>query len=536
MSAAMMALAPREASAAQGFAKIHILPFEYSDAILVESDGHFGMVDSGEDNSYPDGSDSRYPLREGITKGGGHEDEVISYLDSVGVTSSNFDFYIGTHLHSDHIGSAAQIIERYKPKKIYTPLYDDDYITDSARLWDNRYVYDRLISAAERAKAEYGAELVQTFGDDGDGFYLGGAYIQLYNTDTTYQTEGVFDANCFSLGVKVSVGGHAAFLSGDINNYTGVEDKIASKLGHIDFLKMGHHGIPGSNTNAYLEAISPSYVFQTGAFAVLPGETIDTLNRIGAKYACSNDVLDVGLRAFVVTLSPEGLKTNMSLETGRLYYSTADNAYLYYQNGHQTSAAGWARLKNGWTWLDGTSEVHTSRWVFDNGVWYWIKPDGMMATGWRNVGSCWYYFEPGGAMALGWRKIDGSWSYFDPSGAMHMGWLQTGRKWYWLDETGVMKTGWVLIGGSWYYFNNDGAMVTGWRYVNGAWYFLDESGAMKTGWQLIDGSWYYMDAAGAMTHDCWIGNYFVTSSGAMAVNTRVGGYWVGADGSWIPGV
>lgn len=31
---------------ASGSARIYILPFEYMDAILIESDGHFGMVDS----------------------------------------------------------------------------------------------------------------------------------------------------------------------------------------------------------------------------------------------------------------------------------------------------------------------------------------------------------------------------------------------------------------------------------------------------------------------------------------------------------
>lgn len=34
---------PGEAS---GSARIYILPFEYMDAILIESDGYFGMVDS----------------------------------------------------------------------------------------------------------------------------------------------------------------------------------------------------------------------------------------------------------------------------------------------------------------------------------------------------------------------------------------------------------------------------------------------------------------------------------------------------------
>lgn len=86
---------------------IHFLTLNHNtDAILIECDGKFGMVDSGEDNDYPDGSDPRYPLRAGITKGLGFENQVISYLESMGVTKDNFEFYIGTHPHSDHIGSA----------------------------------------------------------------------------------------------------------------------------------------------------------------------------------------------------------------------------------------------------------------------------------------------------------------------------------------------------------------------------------------------------------------------------------------------
>ena len=96
---------------------IHFLTLNHNtDAILIECDGKFGMVDSGEDNDYPDGSDPRYPLRAGITKGLGFENQVISYLKSMGVTKDNFEFYIGTHPHSDHIGSADEIIRAFHPK------------------------------------------------------------------------------------------------------------------------------------------------------------------------------------------------------------------------------------------------------------------------------------------------------------------------------------------------------------------------------------------------------------------------------------
>ena len=141
--------------------RIHVLPFDHMDAIIVECDGHFGVVDSAEDSEAPGGSDFRYPVRPGTTFGQGKEDEVIAYMRKIGVTQDNLDFYIGTHPHSDHIGSASQIIHAFHPKTIYTPVYDDSYITDSSALWDNRFVYDRLIAAAEWAQKEYGARIIQ---------------------------------------------------------------------------------------------------------------------------------------------------------------------------------------------------------------------------------------------------------------------------------------------------------------------------------------------------------------------------------------
>ena len=119
--------------------KVHILSLSGADCIVVESNGHFGIVDAGDDNEYPDGSDPRYPWRPYIATWG-QEDQVRPYLDSLGINSSNLDFFIGTHPHSDHIGWADTLIHRYQPKHIYTPVYDDSYsVSDEVNaLWDTR--------------------------------------------------------------------------------------------------------------------------------------------------------------------------------------------------------------------------------------------------------------------------------------------------------------------------------------------------------------------------------------------------------------
>ena len=69
------------------YSKIHFITLPYnSDAILLESNGHFGMIDSGEDSDYPDGSDPRYPLRNNVYTGEGFELIICTVLVSHRIT------------------------------------------------------------------------------------------------------------------------------------------------------------------------------------------------------------------------------------------------------------------------------------------------------------------------------------------------------------------------------------------------------------------------------------------------------------------
>ncbi len=63
--------APAAKPTTNGPTRIHILAFDgiSCDAILLESNGRFGMVDAGEDTDRPDGSDPRYPANRPFTSG-----------------------------------------------------------------------------------------------------------------------------------------------------------------------------------------------------------------------------------------------------------------------------------------------------------------------------------------------------------------------------------------------------------------------------------------------------------------------------------
>jgi glucan-binding YG repeat protein len=123
---------------------------------------------------------------------------------------------------------------------------------------------------------------------------------------------------------------------------------------------------------------------------------------------------------------------------------------------------------------------------------------------------------------VGWNQnANGTWSFYDATGAqMKASWVNLGGTWYYLKADGVMATGWLLEGGNWYFLNPVsngylGAMKTGWIQDNGTWYYLNASGAMKTGWfQDTNGTWYFLKSNGAMAANEYIDGYYLGSNGA----------------------
>ena len=596
-----------QTEAASAGTHIHILPFAGTDAIVLESNGRFGIVDSGEDSDYPDGSDPRYPLRPGIVKGSGVEDAVVAYLKNLGVNSGNLEFYLGTHPHSDHIGSADEIIREFRPQRVYLAEYQDSFISDEARLWDNQYVYDRAIAAAK----ETGAILIQNLdpnapvepapnpveaqsdltavGDapqadvlDAEGvmerfgvdptdqddpynsellpeegiavtrsvdpnlihehapdpsttgspfFTLGDMNIEIVNYGDDYKFNPVPDANYFSWGVKVKAGGSTAFLAGDINNYDGDEDRLSGMIGHVDLLKLAHHGLSGSNTPSYLTALSPTYAVQTGNSSNLPEYATKTLDRLGVRYFTAPEASANGYGAVVATFARDGLHLNVMEDAATYHAFNHDPRLVLYYQGLKQAYQGWKKLGGSWYWFANSAAATQNSWIKQGGTWYWLTDSGAMATGWAKAADGkWYYFEGSGAMRSGgWMKQGSSWYYLSGSGAMQTGWLSKSGSWYWLDpDSGAMATGWEKASdGKWYYFEGSGAMQSSrWLKQGTAWYYLSGSGAMQTGWLLTGGAWYWMDPESGMMATGWLENggswyYLDPSSGAMATGTAV---------------
>ena len=534
---------------ADGPTRVHVLTTTGSaDAILLESRGVFAMIDGAEGVGAPDGKDPRYPLREGVVPGWvGDTDWVLGYMSNHGVTSSNLAFYLGTHAHSDHIDNADEIIRKFHPKVILSPEYSDAWITDKSRLWDNQWIYDNMMAAARWAQSAYGASIVQNINDYNTHITLGDMDVQIIPTDPAenYKKTGVRDANLIAYTAKVSAFGHSAYLAADLEADGGYEDRIAPIVGHVDMLKAGHHGLPTSNTESFLSALSPSVIVQTGPEWYSPDRLTASVVDGTTVWAPMNQLWSSGhIPSLIATFAPSGISYNdiSGASWGHEYGGRTPRAW-WFKGGRPAATTGWWKGASGsWYYFAGKPSAEASTWVYDGGQWYWMDATGAMATGWIHDGKARYYLDSAGHPAGdGWSLIDGSWYYLS-GGRVATGWFYDAGSWYYLNgATGAMATGWTQVDGTWYYLNSSGAMVTGWMNGGGTWYYLTGSGAMATGWFYDHGAWYYFVSSGAMATG-WFQDgttwYYSSSSGAMMTGWLNGGsswYYLSGSGAMATG-
>ena len=569
-----------------------------SDAIILESNGHYALIDMGEDYDFPDGSNSRYPARFGISTNNGYvlEDRLFRHMKYLGV--KKLDFILGTHVHSDHIGAADEVLKRYPVGKLYLKKYTDERITSKWRLWDNLFNYDNALKTAR----EKGVTVVQDIKAEDSRFKLGDMDIQLYNYKNEYGPDGklkkVYDDNSNSLVAVVTVAGKRIYLGGDLDNAEGAEDKLGPVIGKVDMMKWNHHyDAKISNTLPFLDSLAPSTVVHTSSSDANLASTRDYLKKKNIQVVhASSQTQD----ATVFNISNTGF-TNVSDSFPNIPTVTEkwykEDGYWKYRLSDNQMAIGWHRLDDGdYYFFNGKGQMQASKWLHlvdvkdkVEGNWYYLNSNGKMQyEGWFKQGGSWYYIQSNGARrynelaeiggqkylfdkdgkmltglqvfngkkllfassgalqteetASSWQKIDGNWYYFDEDGKHIVGKKEINGVHYYFDNKGVMQTSWALIEGHWSYFASSGAMKTGWIKDKDTWYYLDKDGVMLTGLQEIDGTRYYLNASGAMqTGWKWLDNhyYYFASSGAMKtgwLKDKELWYYLDKDGIMLTGL
>ncbi len=254
-----------------GIDKIHFLNTDSSDAILLESNGRFALVDAGEDTDNPRGF-------EGLELKG-FEDVVLDYLKKVAGDKNgkvHLDFVLGTHAHSDHIGGFDTIIldEDVEIDRAYLKRYYSDRIIDyENEEWDNQEVYDQMVNALNSKNIE----LVQDLPTD--SFEFGNFTITLFNTAEPDPDTKV-DENDNAIGTLVEKNGTRVFLAADINNASKDEYVLSEQIGKVNLLKIGHHSYSGSTTTKWLKTLMPDTCVVTNAYEYIDHSVINRIVRI----------------------------------------------------------------------------------------------------------------------------------------------------------------------------------------------------------------------------------------------------------------
>lgn len=196
-------------------------------------------------------------------------DKIEAALKSLNIQT--VDYFVITHQHDDHIGSAAWIVNNHNVKNVIMPkLSEENMVTTAA--------YEELLNAiAENDVKAIAAE-------PGLHFTLGEATVNIFAP-----IEQEKNLNNMSVVLKVIYGKTSFLFQGD------AEKKIENALLRsdcdlsADIIKVGHHGSNTSSGDKYIKAVAPkAAVMSCGAgndYKHPHIETLETLDKYGTdKY------------------------------------------------------------------------------------------------------------------------------------------------------------------------------------------------------------------------------------------------------------
>lgn len=152
----------------------------------------------------------------------------------------DFELFIATHPHEDHIGGMVDVFKEYEVKAFYSPK-----ITHTTKTYEN------LVKAVKdeglKTKELKGGMVI----DLGEG-----AKFEVF----TPQKSEYEELNDYSPIMKLSFGDTSYLFTGDAEKLAEEEALAKYKTSlDSDVIKFGHHGSSSSSSNAFIEAVSPKY-------------------------------------------------------------------------------------------------------------------------------------------------------------------------------------------------------------------------------------------------------------------------------------
>lgn len=231
---------------------IHFIDVGQADSALVTCDWHSMLID-----------------------GGNADDSNLVYSVLQRETDGHLDYVVGTHAHEDHIGGLSGAFEADTADVTFCPVTE----------YDSKAFRNFKTRADERG----GGITIPAVGDT---FTLGEASVTVVAVNSVPE-----DTNNTSIVIRIVYGDTSFLFTGDAEQET--EEKILESGQDIEstVLKVGHHGSSTSTSQAFLDAVSPTYAViscgKDNSYGHPHSETLAKLASAGVEVLRTDELGDI---------------------------------------------------------------------------------------------------------------------------------------------------------------------------------------------------------------------------------------------------
>ncbi|HBI6990350.1 TPA: MBL fold metallo-hydrolase [Clostridium perfringens] len=424
----------------------------YGDCIVIKADdGTFSMIDCFMEENFQ---------------------IMIQQLDKIGV--NKLKYFFATHDHSDHIGNAPAIIEKYRPQYIvFKDGIDYSRLPATEQEWDTKGYHDRMLAAADK----FG---VQKIVANDQQFKIGkNDYIEAFASKFYDYT----NENSMSVNYLLVSHGTKSLFPGDSTVAT--ETHLQNRIGKIDLYKLSHHGADGGNSDRRFEELQARYCL------------IDRLD-VYKKDIIKNFALKCLKYGGKVYSNDNNDMTVFKITRGAIYpccheYKLPLQFLDYYSGKYKmTNEAGCIATKgiypykSDFYFVKDDGFIAKNEWIKHDGIDYHASSSGALdrncfIQGTFNEKPCYYWIDENCKMVIEPKLIyynnntyliksntlmaeeefyeyQANYYYAGKGGALKKNeWLYKDSNYYWLKFNGVMASEETLfIEGKWYDFNGSG--------------------------------------------------------------------------------
>lgn len=214
MMAAVFIMTPQHVRAEGEQLRVEFLDVGQGNAILLESQGHYVLIDGG------DRETSSF---------------VVSYLEEQGIDT--FDYVVASHFDSDHLAGLIGVLHQFGVNQILTPGYEGD---------------TKLYQSFEEAVRQY--QVMEIHPQQEEVYSFGTAQMEILGPVYYGHSDGNEDSIC----IRVTNGENRFLICGDIGEDTETELVHTGVDLSADVYLLNHHGSNRSSTQEFLDLVQPS--------------------------------------------------------------------------------------------------------------------------------------------------------------------------------------------------------------------------------------------------------------------------------------